>query len=130
MNSRTLILLCLLAAHPALAQSNRPAPAESQPLRDDSGVVRAQPLAAGRVTGSVDIAVPLGETPVTVRSVTPASASGQYRIHFAQLDVDGDGFISREEAQANPSLADEFISLDVKRRGKLDRDDLAGWLLD
>lgn len=130
MNSRTLILLYLLAAYPALAQSNRPAPAESQPLRDDSGVVRAQPLAAGRVTGSVDIAVPLGETPVTVRSVTPASASGQYRIHFAQLDVDGDGFISREEAQANPSLADEFISLDVKRHGKLDRDDLAGWLLD
>ncbi len=130
MNSRTLILLYLLAAYPALAQSNRPAPAESQPLRDDSGVVRAQPLAAGRVTGSVDIAVPLGETPVTVRSVTPASASGQYRIHFAQLDVDGDGFVSREEAQANPSLADEFISLDVKRRGKLDRDDLAGWLLD
>ncbi|MBD8635513.1 MULTISPECIES: EF-hand domain-containing protein [unclassified Stenotrophomonas] len=127
---RAIALPLLLAAIPALAQSNRPAPAESQPLRDDSGVVRAQPLAAGRVTGSVDIAVPLGETPVTVRSVTPASASGQYRIHFAQLDVDGDGFISREEAQANPSLADEFISLDVKRRGKLDRDDLAGWLLD
>jgi len=127
---RAIALPLLLAAIPALAQSNRPDPAESQPLRDDSGVVRAQPLAAGRVTGSVDIAVPLGETPVTVRSVTPASASGQYRIHFAQLDVDGDGFISREEAQANPSLADEFISLDVKRRGKLDRDDLAGWLLD
>lgn len=130
MNSRTLILLSLLTAHPALAQSNRPPPAESHPLRDDSGVVRAQPLAAGRVTGSVDIAVPLGETPVTVRSVAPSSAAGQYRIHFAQLDVDGDGFISREEAQANPSLVDEFISLDRHGRGKLDRDDLAGWLLD
>ncbi|MET0131427.1 MAG: EF-hand domain-containing protein, partial [Stenotrophomonas chelatiphaga] len=85
---------------------------------------------AGRVTGSVDIVVPLGETPVTVRSLTPSSAAGQYRIHFAEQDVDADGYISRDEAQANPSLADEFISLDVKRRGKLDRDDLAGWLLE
>ena len=34
------------------------------------------------------------------------------------------------EAQANPALADEFGALDVKRRGKLDRADLAGWLTD
>ena len=129
MPSRYIVLLILMAAGPALAQQSRPA-AESQPLRDDSGVVRAQELSAGRVTGSVDIVVPLGETPVTVRSLTPSSAAGQYRIHFAELDVDGDGYISRDEAQANPSLADEFISLDVKRRGKLDREDLAGWLLD
>lgn len=129
MPSRYVPLLILLAAGPALAQQSRPA-AESQPLRDDAGIVRAQELSAGRVTGSVDIVVPLGETPVTVRSLTPSSAAGQYRIHFAELDVDGDGYISGDEAQANPSLADEFISLDVKRRGKLDREDLAGWLLD
>lgn len=125
----TVLLLLLLAAGPAFAQQGRPA-AQSQPLRDDAGVVRAQPLSAGRVTGSADIVVAPGETPVTVRSLTPSSSAGQYRIHFADLDVDGDGFISRDEAQANPSLADEFISLDVKRRGKLDRADLAGWLLD
>lgn len=127
---RSTALLLLLAAGPAFAQQSRPTAAQSQPLRDDSGVVRAQELSAGRVTGSVDIVVPLGETPVTVRSLTPSSAAGQYRIHFAELDVDGDGYISRDEAQANLSLADEFISLDVKRRGKLDREDLAGWLLD
>jgi hypothetical protein len=130
MPSRYIALLILLAAGPALAQQSRPTAAQSQPLRDDSGVVRAQELSAGRVTGSVDIVVPLGETPVTVRSLTPSSAAGQYRIRFAELDVDGDGYISRDEAQANLSLADEFISLDVKRRGKLDREDLAGWLLD
>lgn len=130
MPSRYIALLILLAAGPALAQKSRPTAAQSQPLRDDSGVVRAQELSAGRVTGSVDIVVPLGETPVTVRSLTPSSAAGQYRIRFAELDVDGDGYISRDEAQANLSLADEFISLDVKRRGKLDREDLAGWLLD
>ncbi|SMR83112.1 MULTISPECIES: hypothetical protein [Stenotrophomonas] len=128
---RIFLLLCTaLLASPALAQSARPQPAQSAPLRDDSGVVRQQSLSAGRVTGSVDIVVPLGETPVTVRSVAPASVVGQYRIHFAELDVNGDGFISREEAQVNPALADEFNALDVKRRGKLDRADLAGWLVD
>lgn len=128
---RIFLLLCTaLLASPALAQSARPQPAQSAPLRDDSGVVRQQSLSAGRVTGSVDIVVPLGETPVTVRSVAPANVVGQYRIHFAELDVDGDGFISREEAQVNPALADEFNALDVKRRGKLDRADLAGWLID
>ncbi len=74
--------------------------------------------------------LPAGEAQVTVRSLEPSSVVGQYRIHFAALDVNGDGFISREEAQANPALADEFNALDVKRRGKLDRADLAGWLVD
>lgn len=127
---RPLCLLLLLFTASAAAQQVRPPAAQSAPLRDDSGVVREQALSAGRVTGSVDIVVPLGQTPVTIRSVSPSSAAGQYRIHFAALDVDGDGFISRDEAQANASLADEFTSLDVKRRGKLDRADLAGWLLD
>lgn len=124
------LFVLLLATLPALAQPTQPTPAQSQPLRDDSGVVRAQALSSGRVTHSVDIDVPLGETPVTVRSVTPTGATGQYRVRFIELDVDGDGFISQDEAQVNPSLADEFKALDVKRRGKLDRADLAGWLVD
>lgn len=130
MHFRLIPLLMALLPAAASAQVALQQPAQSAPLRDDSGVVRQQSLASGRVTGSVDIAVPLGETPVTVRSVSPASVVGQYRIHFAALDVDGDGFISRDEAQANPALADEFTSLDVKHRGKLDRTDLAGWLID
>lgn len=124
------LLVLLLSAAPLSAQQVRPDPALSQPIRDDSGVIRQQPLALGEVTGSVDIAVPRGATPVTVRSLTPSSATGQYRVHFESLDADGDGFISREEAQANASLADEFESLDTRRRGRLDRADLAGWLVD
>lgn len=126
----TCLLALLFAAAPLSAQQIRTDPALSQPLRDETGVIRQQSLAAGQVTGSVDITVPLGETPVTIRSLTPSSATGQYRLHFESLDTDGDGFISREEAQANPSLADEFDSLDTKRRGQLDRADLTGWLLD
>lgn len=130
MPSRAIVLLFLLVATPAFAQQPLPAAAQSQPLRDDAGRVRTQPLSSGRVTGSVDVPVPLGETPITVRSVVPASATGQYRVRFIELDVDGDGFISQDEAQVNPSLADEFKALDVKRRGRLDRTDLAGWLVD
>lgn len=124
-----LILLLTLLPTLALAQVRPPSPAVSEPLREVPASVRAQPLAQGEVTHQVTLAAPAGEA-VTVRSVQPVSVVGQYRIAFAALDVDGDGFISRTEAQANPTLADEFNALDVKRRGKLDRADLAGWLID
>lgn len=65
---------------------------------------------------------------MTVRSIQPNHVAGDYRIDFAALDRDGDGFISREEAQANPALAAEFDSLDSAHRGKLSREQLAGWL--
>ncbi|PJL73782.1 hypothetical protein B9Y61_02370 [Stenotrophomonas maltophilia] len=120
----------LLASVPAMAQHGPPPPAQSQPLGPTGGAIRQQPLDAGRVTGSVDIPQPVGEAQVTVRSLEPSSVVGQYRIRFSDLDVNGDGFISREEAQANPALADEFNSLDRRHRGKLDRTDLAGWLVD
>ncbi|HFK2922373.1 TPA: EF-hand domain-containing protein [Stenotrophomonas maltophilia] len=131
MQGRSIALLAvLLMAPPAMAQQLPHTPAQSQPLGPTGGAIRQQPLDAGRVTRSVQIAQPAGEAQVTVRSLEPSSVLGQYRIHFAALDVNGDGFISREEAQANPALADEFNALDVKRRGKLDRADLAGWLVD
>ncbi|MBA0283397.1 EF-hand domain-containing protein [Stenotrophomonas maltophilia] len=131
MQGRSIALLAvLLMSTTAMAQQLPHTPAQSQPLGPTGGAIRQQPLDAGRVSGSVEIAQPAGEAQVTVRSLEPSSVVGQYRIHFAALDVNGDGFISREEAQANPALADEFNALDVKRRGKLDRADLAGWLVD
>lgn len=124
------LLITLLAATPAMAQQLPHTPAQSQPLGPTGGAIRQQPLDAGRVTGSVQIAQPVGEAQVTVRSLEPSSVLGQYRIRFNDLDVDGDGFISRQEAQANPALADEFNALDRQHRGRLDRADLAGWLID
>ncbi len=108
----------------ALAQ----VPATTAPLRDVPAGVRTQPLASGAVTHAVTLPPVAGESTVTVRSVQPDSVVGQYRFRFESLDVDGDGFISREEAQANPALADEFQSLDTARRGRLDRSQLQGWL--
>lgn len=121
-----MLLLCLLPSL-ALAQAYTPSPAISEPLREVPASVRTQPLSEGRVTHQVTLPAPAGEAAVTVQ---PVSVVGQYRFAFATLDTDGDGFISRAEAQANPALADEFGGLDVRRRGKLDRADLAGWLTD
>lgn len=126
----SLILLLTLLPTLVLAQVRTPAPAVSEPLREVPSGIRSQPLSQGAVTHQVTLGAPVGEAAVTVRSVQPVSVVGQYRIAFAALDLDGDGFISRDEAQANPALADEFNALDVKRRGKLDRVDLAGWLVD
>jgi hypothetical protein len=110
------LLITVLAAAPAIAQQLPHTPAQSQPLGPTGGAIRQQPLDAGRVSGSVEIPQPAGEAQVTVRSLEPSSVVGQYRIHFAALDVNGDGFISREEAQANPALADEFNALDEASR--------------
>lgn len=126
----TVLLAALLATTPVVAQHAPSTPAQSHPLGPTGGAIRQQPLGAGQVTGSVEIAQPAGEAQVTVRSLEPSSVIGQYRFRFSDLDVNGDGFISRQEAQANPALADEFNSLDRRHRGKLDRADLAGWLTD
>ncbi|MDQ7283317.1 EF-hand domain-containing protein, partial [Stenotrophomonas sp. Sm6012] len=67
----TPILIALLAAAPALAQQLPHTPAHSQPLGPTGGAIRQQPLGAGRVTGSVEIAQPAGEAQVTVRSLEP-----------------------------------------------------------
>lgn len=107
----------------------RPAPAQSAPLVEAPLHVRQQPLATGDVTHQTQVAVAAGEAPVTVRSIQPDNVIGNYRIDFAALDLDGDGLISLEEAQANPALADEFKALDTLRRGQLDRQQLAGWLI-
>ena len=67
-------------------------------------------------------------TPVTVTSEEPDSVRGDYHIDFATLDRDHDGYISRQEAQANPTLAREFDALDSHRSGRLSRAQLEGWM--
>ena len=67
-------------------------------------------------------------TPVTVTSEEPDSIRGDYHIDFATLDRNHDGFISREEAKANPTLEREFDALDTHRSGRLSRAQLEGWM--
>lgn len=124
----SLVITAMLPLSIAAQNVQPPTPAVSSPLLDTPVSVREQPLATGKVTHSVQIQTPPGQAQVTVRSVQADNVVGNYRIDFAAMDVNGDGFISREEAQANPALADEFNALDSARRGKLSREQLAGWL--
>jgi hypothetical protein len=133
MHRRSSLLLALLLATATGAaaaqhlQSN--ASAITEPLRDVPVGVVSQPLSSGEVTHQVQLDVPPGLAPVTVRTIQPDRVAGNYRIDFDALDRDHDGYISRSEAQANPSLADEFDALDTRHHGRLNREQLAGWLL-
>lgn len=67
-------------------------------------------------------------TPVTVTSEEPDSIRGDYHIDFAKLDRNHDGFISREEAKADPTLEREFDALDTHHTGRLSKAQLEGWM--
>ncbi|WP_228114638.1 EF-hand domain-containing protein [Stenotrophomonas sp. MYb238] len=123
------MLLAALPSAPLWAQNAPRDAAVTTPLPAAPVNVRNQSLASGAVTHQVRLPADPGQAAVIVRSIQPDSVIGSYRIDFDALDADGDGFISREEAQANPALADEFNALDTARRGKLAREQLAGWLL-
>lgn len=113
----------------ATAPPSRPAMIQAAPELP-VGIV-SQPLSRGEETGRVILQRDAGQAPVYIRSVQPDSVEGAlYRIDFAALDANGDGFIDRDEAAVHPALADEFNALDTRRRGRLDRNDLAGWLTD
>ena len=139
MRGLPLIFTAVFALLPALALAQavpaaRPAPgtpAQTQAMPELPVGIRTQSLAAGAQTGQVEIAVAEGDTPVSIRSVQPDSVdTAAYRLTFATRDTNADGFIDRIEAAVHPALNDEFTALDVQRRGRLDRSDLAGWLID
>lgn len=67
-------------------------------------------------------------TPVTVTSEEPDSIKGDYHIDFAKLDRNHDGFISRQEAKADPTLEREFDALDTHHSGRLSKAQLEGWM--
>ena len=118
-----------VALLPAAAQATVPAQTQAAPERP-VGIV-SQSLSRGEETGRVILAGDSAQAPVYVRSVQPDSVQpSAYRIAFASLDANGDGYIDRNEAAAHPLLADEFKALDTKHRGRLERSDLAGWLTD
>lgn len=124
----TAFSVLLLIASTASAQQT-PTPASSMPLIEVPNVIRTQPLSSGEVTHQAQLERPRGESSVIVRSIQPNSVVGSYRIDFQAMDTDGDGSISRAEAQANPALADEFDALDTRHSGHLTREQLAGWLI-
>ena len=109
------------AAMPAAAQVS------TSPLQN----VDAQPALSsqsGRQTGVITMDRDDGSQ-IIIRSYEPRSVEGaQYRVDFAALDTDGDGYISRAEAGAHSTLTAEFNAIDSNRDGRLSREELAGWL--
>ncbi|MGV8961241.1 MAG: hypothetical protein ACOH1V_12815 [Stenotrophomonas sp.] len=67
-------------------------------------------------------------TPVTVTSEESNSIKGDYHINFAKLDRNHDGYISRDEAKADPTLEREFDAVDTKHAGRLSKAQLEGWM--
>ena len=67
-------------------------------------------------------------TPVTVTDSPGNSISPNYSIDFAAMDADGNGNISRREADGNPDLMREFHVVDGDDNGRLTREELKGWL--
>lgn len=116
---------------PAVAGAQSSVPTQTQAMPELPVGIVSQSLSRGEETGRVILQRGGDDVPVYVRSVQPDSVDGSaYRVAFASLDANGDGYIDRSEAAAHPSLHDEFKALDIQRRGKLDRADLAGWLID
>lgn len=67
-------------------------------------------------------AVPAG-TPHA--ALSPEQRAARMQQHFAKVDKNGDGFISRDEAAGNKRLAKEFDAIDTNKDGKLSKEELA-----
>jgi len=60
-----------------------------------------------------------------VMAGTQQSMSGQGDMAYQKLDANGDGYVSPQEATANPKLAAQFDKLDRNGDAKLDQAEFA-----
>ena len=59
---------------------------------------------------------------------TPPGAPHHHRHGLKALDTNGDGMISRDEAQASARLAKNFDAIDANHDGQLSRDELHAYM--
>ena len=60
-------------------------------------------------------------------SAMPGTQSGSHSMSFRDVDANGDGRITREEAQACPGLPDAFSSVDTQGRGYITEIQFNNW---
>lgn len=114
MKIRTLLPLLLLAAGAAQAQQT----VHTQALVDYQGGPKTTQIQAD-AAGS----------PVTVNYGQPAALSNarDYQVTVADLDTNGDGFITRAEVPEGHALSSEFKLVDANHDGRITAAELAGW---
>ena len=65
--------------------------------------------------------------PLTVNWGQPPARPAGPAPAFAQLDRDGNGSISRDEAVAYPLLSNDFIHADSNRNGSISKQEYSRW---
>jgi len=85
----------------------------------------ASSLACAQDTSSAQYQTPQGE--LIVHSGQPQARDYGPPPTFAQLDTRGAGFLTAEEANAYPPLANDFIHADTNRDGRVSRSEYERW---
>lgn len=109
-------------AWPALPlHGQRHAPAPAHPFASELPALRAD--MAGRTT------VMDGLTPATITSHHPTATKGKHTVDFAVLEVDGNVWLSRAEADPNATLRMDQGAADRDRDGdgRLIREEFDDW---
>lgn len=92
------------------------------------GAALASSAAFAQVTPTTQVQFEATTGPVTVQSVQPPIPNADdYQATVAQLDGNGDGFVTRAEVPADHALASEFRLVDTDRNGRITDTELANW---
>ncbi len=81
-------------------------------------------------TGSSEASYPIDTGTLTVRSSQPDDPPPPKPAGIAELDRDGDGFVSSAEASANDALTNEFDHADMNKDGRISERELTTWIAD
>ena len=89
-----------------------------------AGFAQAETKANG---GTTEIQAPTGPVTVTWGQASTVPNIAEYRVQIADLDRNGDGQISRQEAAPNGALNSEFKRVDHNHNGYINAAELASW---
>jgi len=90
------------------------------------GMIAAAPLAFAQQGAPTS---GQGSSPTTDAAAQPArSSDGGQGLSWADLDADGNGSLSKQEAQRHPGLSKVFAEADADADGELTADEYRGYI--